>query len=71
DKLKVITLIAEYNRVLADVRVAAETTRVTYDHCVDQDKVTGMLLADNEANLKDFREKNKGNRSERENILAK
>ncbi|KAH9296517.1 hypothetical protein KI387_040105, partial [Taxus chinensis] len=64
DKLKVIMLIAEYNKVLADVKIAAQTTGVTYDHCADQDKVTSMLLASDEAELKDFREKNKGNRAE-------
>ncbi|KAH9327020.1 hypothetical protein KI387_007198, partial [Taxus chinensis] len=71
DKLKVITLVAEYNKVLADVKVAAQTTGVAYDHCMDQDKVTSMLLANDEAELKDFREKNKGNRVEQEKILAK
>ncbi|KAH9326756.1 hypothetical protein KI387_006934, partial [Taxus chinensis] len=51
--------------------IATQTAGVSYDHCVDQDKVTSMLLASDEAEVKDFREKNKGNRDEREKILAK
>ncbi|KAH9331913.1 hypothetical protein KI387_004021, partial [Taxus chinensis] len=63
DKLKFIVLIAEYNKVYPDVKIATQTTGVAYNHCADQDKVTSMLLSSDEAELKDFREKNKGNRS--------
>ncbi|KAH9296513.1 hypothetical protein KI387_040101, partial [Taxus chinensis] len=70
DKLKVIMLVAEYNKVLTDVRAAAQIMGVTYDHCVNQEKVTSILLASDEAKLKDFREKNKGNRAEQERIIA-
>ncbi|KAH9298305.1 hypothetical protein KI387_029987, partial [Taxus chinensis] len=59
DKFKFVTLVAEYNKVLVDVKIATQTMGVTYDHCADQDKVTSMVLSSNEAELKDFREKNK------------
>ncbi|KAH9298141.1 hypothetical protein KI387_029823, partial [Taxus chinensis] len=70
DKLKVIALMAKYNKVLTDVRIAAQTMGVAYDHCVDQDKVTSILLTSNETELKEFREKNKGNRVKRERIIS-
>ncbi|KAH9331749.1 hypothetical protein KI387_003857, partial [Taxus chinensis] len=63
DKLKFIVLIDEYNKVLADVKIATQTTGAAYDHCADQDKVTSMLLASDEVEVKDFKEKNKGNRA--------
>ncbi|KAH9306992.1 hypothetical protein KI387_011396, partial [Taxus chinensis] len=63
DKLKVIVLIVEYNKVLADIKISTETTTVAYDYCTDQDKVISMMLASDEAELKGFREKNKGNRA--------
>ncbi|KAH9322055.1 hypothetical protein KI387_016694, partial [Taxus chinensis] len=34
------------------------------------DKVAGILVATHEAELKEFQEKNKGNREERDRILA-
>ncbi|KAH9324491.1 hypothetical protein KI387_004669, partial [Taxus chinensis] len=66
----VVALMAEYNKVLADIRVAAQTMGVAYDHYMDQDKVKIILLASDEVELKDFREKNKGNRAEQERIIA-
>lgn len=51
DNLKVIAIVAEYNKVLADVRTTTQTAGVAYDHCIDQDKVTSILLASNEVEL--------------------
>ncbi|KAH9287535.1 hypothetical protein KI387_031652, partial [Taxus chinensis] len=71
DKLNFVTLVDEYNKVLTDVRSDTQTVGVTYNHCVDQEKVKSILLASNEAELKELREKNKGNRAEWEMIIAK
>ncbi|KAH9313479.1 hypothetical protein KI387_044598, partial [Taxus chinensis] len=71
EKLKVVAIISENNKVFADVKIATDTTEAAYDSCVDRDKVASILVANHEVDLKEFQEKNKGNRAEWERILAK
>ncbi|KAH9328390.1 hypothetical protein KI387_000498, partial [Taxus chinensis] len=66
----VVAIMAEYNKVLADVKIAAHTIEATYDNCADRDKVESILVANYEAELKEFQEKNKGNIAEWDRILA-
>ncbi|KAH9320968.1 hypothetical protein KI387_015607, partial [Taxus chinensis] len=70
DKLKVVAIMAEYNKVLADVKIVAHTAEAAYDNCADRDKVVSILVANYEAELKEFQENNKGNRAEWDRILA-
>ncbi|KAH9321535.1 hypothetical protein KI387_016174, partial [Taxus chinensis] len=66
----VVTLVDEYNKVLADVRTTTQIAGVAYDRYADQDKVTRILIANEKVEMKEFRENNKGNRAERERIIA-
>ncbi|KAH9295867.1 hypothetical protein KI387_039455 [Taxus chinensis] len=70
EKLKVVAIISKYNKVLADVKIATHTVEATYDSCTDRDKVASILVTTHEVELKEFQEKNKGNRAEWERILA-
>ncbi|KAH9292942.1 hypothetical protein KI387_041873, partial [Taxus chinensis] len=70
DKLKVVAIMVEYSKVLADVNIVAHNIVDTYDNCADKDKVASILVANFEADLKDFQEKNKGNRADGDRILA-
>ncbi|KAH9287512.1 hypothetical protein KI387_031629, partial [Taxus chinensis] len=70
DKLKVVVIMAEYNKFLVDVKIATHTAEAAYDNCADRDKVVGILVTNYEAKLKEFQEKNKGNREEQDRILA-
>ncbi|KAH9297430.1 hypothetical protein KI387_029112, partial [Taxus chinensis] len=38
DKLKVVALIAEYSKVLVDVKIATQSAKATYDNCADRDR---------------------------------
>ncbi|KAH9294146.1 hypothetical protein KI387_040637, partial [Taxus chinensis] len=69
--LRVVALIAEYSKVLAEVKVTAQSAEATYDTCTDRDKVASTLVTTLEVELKEFQEKNKGNRAERDKVLAK
>ncbi|KAH9301251.1 hypothetical protein KI387_012834, partial [Taxus chinensis] len=40
DKLKVVAIMAEYSKVLADVNIVAHTTETAYDNYVERDKVS-------------------------------
>ncbi|KAH9310117.1 hypothetical protein KI387_038028, partial [Taxus chinensis] len=71
DRLRVVALIAEYSKVLAEVKVTTQSVEATYDTCTDRDKVASTLVTTHEAKLKEFQEKNKGNRAERDKVLAK
>ncbi|KAH9297521.1 hypothetical protein KI387_029203, partial [Taxus chinensis] len=71
DRLKVIALISEYSKVLTDGKIASQSTKAAYDTCVDRDKVASSLVTKIKVELKEFQEKNKGNRAERDKVLAK
>ncbi|KAH9326652.1 hypothetical protein KI387_006830, partial [Taxus chinensis] len=68
DKLKILALVVEYNKVLADVRDTSQTAKAMYKNYTDIDKVAGTLVTTHEVELNEFQEKNKGNRVEREKI---
>ncbi|KAH9294687.1 hypothetical protein KI387_038275, partial [Taxus chinensis] len=59
-----------YSQVLVEVKVAAQSTEATYDTCADRDKVASSLVTTLKVELKEFQEKNKGNRVERDKVLA-
>ncbi|KAH9317381.1 hypothetical protein KI387_019150, partial [Taxus chinensis] len=65
----VVAIMAEYSKVLADVKIVSHTAEATYDNCTDKDKVVSILVTNYEAELKEFQEKNKGNRVEWDRIL--
>ncbi|KAH9313337.1 hypothetical protein KI387_028372, partial [Taxus chinensis] len=71
DKLKVEEIMAEYNKVLVDIKIVAHTGEAAYDNCADKDKVVSIMVANYEAKIKEFQEKNKRNREERDRILSK
>lgn len=63
DKLKFIALIAEYSKVLVDVKIASWTAKAVYKNYTNRDKVASIRVTNNEAELKEFQEKNNGNRT--------
>ncbi|KAH9317049.1 hypothetical protein KI387_018818, partial [Taxus chinensis] len=52
-----------YNKILADVKFIVQVAETVYDNCADRDRVESILVATYETELKEFLEKNKGNRA--------
>lgn len=56
DKLRVVALVAKYNKVLIEVKVTAQSNEATYDTCAEKDKVVSTLVTTHEVELKEFQE---------------
>lgn len=54
DKLKFVVLIAEYSKVLANVKISSQTSEATYENYANKDKVASILVTNDEAKLKEF-----------------
>ncbi|KAH9303474.1 hypothetical protein KI387_015057, partial [Taxus chinensis] len=53
------------------VKSATQVVEATYDNYADRDRVASISVSTHEIELKEFQDKNKGNRVERDKILAK
>ncbi|KAH9301327.1 hypothetical protein KI387_012910, partial [Taxus chinensis] len=40
NKMKVLEIVSQYNKILTDVKGAMENAEAAYDNCVDRDRVT-------------------------------
>ncbi|KAH9328982.1 hypothetical protein KI387_001090, partial [Taxus chinensis] len=57
-------------KALVDVKITTQSVEAAYNNCADRDRVASTLVATHEVELKEFQEKNKGNRVERDRVLA-
>lgn len=70
EKKKVVEIVTWYTKLLSIVKAAGKIAEATYDNFTDRYRVTRILVATHEVDLKEFQEKNKGNKVEQDKIIV-